>query len=52
MDEDEEEDDKIFQYGRTQRLHWNMRYQNTRASEQKVPQFGAEKQKVKSHATS
>ena len=36
------------QYGRTQLLHWNMRCQKTRASEQKIHQFsGQKKQKVK-----
>ena len=37
--------------GRTQLLHQNMRYPRTRASEQKIPQFWAEKQKVKPYAT-
>ena len=34
---------KELQYGRIQLPHWNMRYPRTRACEQKILQFGAEK---------
>ena len=40
------------QYGRTQLLHWRMRYSKSHASEQKIPQFWAEEQKAKPYATS
>ena len=46
------EKEEDHRYGRTQLLQWNTRFQKTRASEQKIPQFGAEKQKVKPYATS
>ena len=43
---------RTLQYGRIQLQNWNKRCQGTRASEQRIPRFWAEKQKVKPYATS